>query len=244
MDNFSSDDDLDQMFNADGGTRRSSGLFDDLAKEFDVESSGIKPHSPYAPPPDAKHETLVEDSNPNQSGGLTLAHTPPAKADDTHATIYDAHELVKGVCQFCRADVQHFKEIHYCSACQTPLVPGANFCYHCGKSQQPAPSLTLHLVSSGETYTLVGDREEYSVGRTVPQQNNFVDIDLGPLGQRKISRQHARFLVKDQEWFLEDQNSKGGTFVFNQQLKANTPMLLEDGMVIYFSDIQFKIEIS
>jgi pSer/pThr/pTyr-binding forkhead associated (FHA) protein len=93
-------------------------------------------------------------------------------------------------------------------------------------------------------YTLRGDQPEYTVGRTVPQQNNFVDVDLGPMGQRKVSRQHARFYLRNNQWFLEDMNSKGGTYVYNNRLNPRQPEPLEDGMVIYFADIKFRLEVA
>jgi len=90
---------------------------------------------------------------------------------------------------------------------------------------------------------LTGDKNSYSVGRTVPEQNHFVDIDLGQVGQRKISRNHAILSYSNGEWYVED-TSQAGTYIHFARLEPRTKTLLEDGVQLKFADVAFRVKIS
>jgi DNA-binding winged helix-turn-helix (wHTH) protein len=49
------------------------------------------------------------------------------------------------------------------------------------------------------------------------------------LDSPKISRQHARFLVRDGQTTIEDLGSKNGTLVRGERIAAHTPVVLEAG---------------
>jgi pSer/pThr/pTyr-binding forkhead associated (FHA) protein len=123
-------------------------------------------------------------------------------------------------------------------------MPNAKYCSHCGRSVEPVPGLVLRMSSNNIPYHINPEKQIYTVGRAVPQQNNYVDIDLGPFGQRKISRQHARITLQEGDWHVEDMNSKGGTRVYNTRLQPFTPTRLQDGMVVYFADVKFTVEMN
>lgn len=146
-------------------------------------------------------------------------------------------------CHRCGRPLLPRDQIDTCRHCKTPLVPSAHFCYICGKRAVSAPELTLSLVDTPQQYTLRGDQLTYTVGRQVPEQSNFVDIDLGDIGQRKISRQHARLTLHEKVWYLEDLGSKAGTRIYNTRLLPNQPAILQTGMIIYFADLKFKVDI-
>jgi hypothetical protein len=185
-----------------------------------------------------------------------LAATAPALALDNNATLSGAFWVDEQHCPYCqsarhpegkycyecgRPFPSHAVEV--CRFCQAPVLPEARFCYHCGKSVLAGPQLVLTLLDSEEQIVLLGDKSHYVLGREVPEQNNFVEIDLGRVAHRKISRRHARFSLQEGHWFLEDLNSKGGTRIDNYRLYPNQPARLESGMVVYFAETKCKIEI-
>ncbi|HLA43781.1 MAG TPA: FHA domain-containing protein [Aggregatilineales bacterium] len=240
---------------------RLTGLFDNIADRYSMDMDAPTEENPGAS--DRKrHTTSLDDDDPLLRT-LDEDLLPPEQTRssqgyrDLNATI--APEMTPPelkTCAFCQApntSGHHFcwncgkplriEDIERCRVCTTPLVPDARYCYHCGSSVEPIPMLLLHLSESDMVFSLRGEKDTYSVGRTVTEQNNYVDIDLGPLGQRKVSRQHARILVKENKWYVEDLNSKGGTIIYNNRLKPQTPTLIEDGMVLYFADLKFRVEI-
>lgn len=187
---------------------------------------------------------------------FNAAATAPALQVDNNATLSGAFWVDEQHCPYCQtprhAEGKYCYEcgrvfpnhsVEVCRHCQAPVVPEARFCYHCGKSVLAGPQLILTLLDLNEQIVLLGDKGQYVLGREVPEQNNFVEIDLGPYGQRKISRRHARFSTQDGQWFLEDLNSKGGTRIDNNRLFPNQPARLEGGMIVYFAEIKCKIEI-
>jgi hypothetical protein len=227
----------------------------DPSKRHIMDSSTRRPIvNPYAPRD--LEPTEVDDSQmapvPSGGGQPTMAHAP-AKSDE-NATLFTEMSKVKDqFCPSCRAEVSeghrycwkcgHLLQkdmLEFCRSCKMILIPDAKYCHNCGVQVTPIPTLVIRSVGGDMEITLGGNQKEYQVGRTVPQQNHFVDIDLGPLGQRKVSRHHARFFLQDNQWYLEDLNSKAGTHVYDTRLQPNHPILVEDGMVIYFADVKFE----
>ncbi|NJL92387.1 MAG: FHA domain-containing protein [Anaerolineae bacterium] len=158
-------------------------------------------------------------------------------------------------CPFCGADVLLSEanfcvkcgrllqlDLPACAQCEFLLIPGATYCFNCGYRIDQVPSLLLSLVDYGQQYRVPWGVDVFVVGRTVPQQGIYVDLDLGALGQRKVSRQHARFFLRGMQWYVEDLGSKVGTRVFNRQLDAFDPVLVEDSAVIYFADVKVLVQ--
>ena len=169
--------------------------------------------------------------------------TPPI--DEDHCPFCNA-ERRPGNDEFCYqcGNPLRMESIPFCGNCRSPIVPHARYCFHCGRSVETIARLVLRMANNNIPYHIKPEKQIYTVGRAVPQQNNYVDIDLGPFGQRKISRQHARIVLQETEWYVEDMNSKGGTRVYNTRLQPFTPTRIEDGMVIYFADVKFTVEIN
>jgi hypothetical protein len=187
-----------------------------------------------------------------------LPKPAPSGPNDPNLTLAPFNMLLEGeTCPYCQATryadavfchrcgkaLVARDQLETCRHCRTPLVPKAHFCYMCGKRALNAPELTLQMVDGLQYFTFLGDQAAYLVGRQVPEQNHFVDVDLGEIGQRKISRQHARLMLHDKAWYVEDLGSKAGTRINNTRLLPNQPMQLEHGMLLYFADLKFKISI-
>ncbi len=183
---------------------------------------------------------------------------PPPLKTDTFATLHmDASQIKDIFCDVCKTELRtpedkfcwncgaaQGKAIEKCRSCKTILMPDAKFCYHCGTPVLTIPQVTLHMANNDLTFKIPPRAEVFTIGRNVPQQNNFVDLDLGPYGQRRVSRQHARFILRDNQWYLEDLNSKAGTRIFNDRLAPFTPMPIENETIIYFAELKFKVAIS
>jgi hypothetical protein len=223
----------------------------DPSKRHVMDSSTRRPIvNPYAPRD--PEPTEVDDSQMPAVPQPTLAHTP-VKPDENATLFTEMPKIQDRFCPTCRAEVDdehrycwkcgHLLQkemLEFCRSCKMILIPDAKYCHNCGAQVTPIPTLVIRLVGDDTEITMTGSQKEYQVGRTVPQQNHFVDIDLGPMGQRKVSRHHARFFLQDNQWYLEDLNSKAGTHIYDKRLIPNQPILVKDGMVIYFADVKFE----
>jgi|GEM_PF-3431487 len=238
-------DDLSDLFNNITNHKR------DGKGNTEIKAPALKPidQSPYAPPDDANHQqpTVVHNFEalaPEYDENATIFETEISDSIPLHCPYCNEHITSDFIfCSNCGALLRQ-NNIVPCRHCQTPTIPDASYCYHCGNTLSTAPLLTLKIPNRDTEFKLDGSKSTYVVGRTVPQQNNFADIDLGQYGLRKISRQHARITLQDDKWFVEDLNSKAGTRIFNRTLPSNTSIELENDMVIYFADIQLMVEIS
>jgi pSer/pThr/pTyr-binding forkhead associated (FHA) protein len=74
-------------------------------------------------------------------------------------------------------------------------------------------------------------REEAIIGRWDADNGIFPDIDLDSFdGEAKVSRRHARILVRESRFFVEDLGSTNGTYVNRgRRLLPGTPQSLADG---------------
>jgi pSer/pThr/pTyr-binding forkhead associated (FHA) protein len=74
-------------------------------------------------------------------------------------------------------------------------------------------------------------RDESVIGRWDADNGIFPDIDLDTYDQEaKVSRRHARILLKDGKYFVEDLGSTNGTYINRgRRLLPGTPQPLSDG---------------
>ncbi len=200
------------------------------------------PNNPTPPPAPQRRPTLQDTAN-NDTSNDTLITDQPFIDPDFCPHCSASRRPDEPYCYNCGQPLGH-QDIRFCRYCNTPTVPGANYCYYCGRSTAPVPEMRLHYPDNNQTFEIIGTKDVHTVGRAVAEQNHYVDIDLGTLGQRRISRHHARFFLKDDEWFLEDLGSKGGTRVYNNRLQPNIPIRMEQGMVVYFADLKFTVDLS
>jgi pSer/pThr/pTyr-binding forkhead associated (FHA) protein len=87
--------------------------------------------------------------------------------------------------------------------------------------------------NSGQTFPL--DSNEVLVGRKDPKHNIFVDIDLTPLDSRRIvTRKHAIFEKKNNQWTLTDLGSVNGTWLNGHKLEVRQSYPLQDADEMVF----------
>lgn len=83
--------------------------------------------------------------------------------------------------------------------------------------------------------------EAYSLDRSISigreASNNVVIAD--PF----LSKRHAFFLVKDGQVFIEDLNSRNGTFLNGEQINQNEKIELSDGDKIRMGNLEFLFRI-
>ncbi len=99
--------------------------------------------------------------------------------------------------------------------------------------------------SGGKKVALSG-QPEYFVGRADPSSNWAPAANLAPLGGEKegVSRQHARIFLEGIVPYLEDLGSHNGTFVNDQRLQPNKPVMLKNNDRVRFGGMSavFQVE--
>lgn len=101
-----------------------------------------------------------------------------------------------------------------------------------GSISQPGVRATLVVErgdSSGAEFALSG--EESYIGRWDADNGVFPDVDLDAHdADAKVSRRHARIIVRDGRFMIEDLGSTNGTFVNRgRRLIPGSPQALNDG---------------
>jgi pSer/pThr/pTyr-binding forkhead associated (FHA) protein len=73
--------------------------------------------------------------------------------------------------------------------------------------------------------------DEIVIGREDPVSGIYPEVDLTPHGGEDggVSRQHARLIVEEGNYFIEDLDSTNFTFVNKQKLTPKTRHGLKDG---------------
>lgn len=113
--------------------------------------------------------------------------------------------------------------------------------------EKPAPGTVLLPISKGiqlifenAAVLTLKDEAEYYVGRSDSMNGWNPAVDLTSHGGEPggVSRRHARFLLKRDEFHLEDLGSKNGTFINGQKLAADDSKQLNDGDRIAFGRIE------
>jgi pSer/pThr/pTyr-binding forkhead associated (FHA) protein len=83
----------------------------------------------------------------------------------------------------------------------------------------------------GQAFELVGDT--ISIGRA---PDNDVQID-----DKSVSRRHARITKKGAAFFIEDLNSKNGTFIRGMQVHPQKKFIMEEGTPIVFGNVMVSL---
>ncbi|MBI2267199.1 MAG: FHA domain-containing protein [Armatimonadetes bacterium] len=92
------------------------------------------------------------------------------------------------------------------------------------------PSLKARLVVTATNKEFPLEKEVVLVGRQSPADGVFPDVDLTEEDKDAyISRKHAQFSLKDDQYALEDLGSSNGTFVNNMRLSKGAPQPLNSG---------------
>ena len=103
-----------------------------------------------------------------------------------------------------------------------------------GKRPQPQGPVRATLTiergeSAGTKFEL--SRDESVIGRWDADNGIFPDVDLDSVDhEAKVSRRHARVLVRDGQFLVEDLGSTNGTYINRgRRLLPGTPQPLTDG---------------
>jgi hypothetical protein len=145
----------------------------------------------------------------------------------------------------------------------TQVGPSPNLeiapCHQCGREITPAdlfriyfgerpPSIELSLtrlvvldVEVDAQFPLATDGE-MTIGRVDPHRGIRPDIDLTKYDPAsRISRRHARIIVRGAQYLVEDLGSANGTFINgNQRLNPQEPYQLNNGDVIKIGETTLK----
>jgi len=116
------------------------------------------------------------------------------------------------------------------------------------ENARPGPAAKAMLTiergeSAGTSFAIV--RDEAVIGRWDADNGIFPDIDLDTVDhEAKVSRRHARILVRDGKFLLEDLGSTNGTYINRgRRLLPGTPQPLMDGdeIIVGKTFLRFKI---
>ena len=128
-----------------------------------------------------------------------------------------------------------------------PLVPERSVSESNGTSASGAdPKATLTIErgdSVGAEFNVSGP--ESNIGRWDADNGIFPDVDLDSVDQEaKVSRRHARIILRDGKYFVEDLGSTNGTYVNRgRRLLPGIPQVLSDGDEIIVGKTFFRFHI-
>src|SRR6185295_10722872 len=75
----------------------------------------------------------------------------------------------------------------------------------------------------------------------IGRHKNGLDIDLAP--DMKVSRQHARILFENDEYWIEDLNSKQGTKVNGLKMPSKSRQRLWRNDVVVLGETSLKVDV-
>ncbi len=87
----------------------------------------------------------------------------------------------------------------------------------------------------------LGDKTEYTLGRTDPASHSFPDVDLSPYGgvEAGISRRHAKVTrLGEDRFYIMDLSSTNFTHVNGERLDAFEPRVLVDGDEVFLGTMK------
>lgn len=136
-----------------------------------------------------------------------------------------------------------------CVGCGRELNPGDSFCAWCGTPQlaaASAPRTTARLVVMGTTEMdaqfSLRTQGESLIGRLDPNRGIHPEVDLSRYDpSARVSRRHARIIVQNNQYLIEDLNSSNGTFINGQyRLAPRQPHPLNSGDEVRLGETMLK----
>ena len=115
------------------------------------------------------------------------------------------------------------------------------------QAAQPASPGAKLIIDRGEAAgtEFPISRDEATIGRWDADNGIFPDVDLDTFDQEaKVSRRHARVILREGKYLLEDLGSTNGTFVNRgRRLLPGTPQPLVDGdeIIVGKTFLRFRI---
>ncbi len=100
------------------------------------------------------------------------------------------------------------------------------------------------LVSLRTGQTFMIQKPESVIGRSDPQKGIFPDADLAPLDtQHTVSRRHARLMMRDGRYFVEDLNAFNKTRLNGIALSPTEEHELQEGDVLRLGNVDLRFEV-
>ncbi len=96
-------------------------------------------------------------------------------------------------------------------------------------------AMQINIQYQGKWRIKTAEGTNIFIGR--PNAGTLVQIDLSP--DTTVSRVHARVWQEDGQWWAEDLQSKYGTQLNSQPLKAKAPLTSSDTLTIGESALRF-----
>lgn len=136
-----------------------------------------------------------------------------------------------------------------CYNCARELNPGDTFCAWCGQKQpsiSPAQRVTAKFIVMGTTEMdaqfPLNTQGESLIGRLDPNRGIHPEVDLSRYDPAaRVSRRHARIIVQNDQYLIEDLNSSNGTFVNGQvRLAPKQPHPLASGDEVRLGETRLK----
>lgn len=148
---------------------------------------------------------------------------------------------------------------------------GSAFCDECGEALAAAPAAAqapamgapaapiapsavptaggthprLTVESDSAVFDLAG-KSEVIIGREDPISNIYPEVDLTPHGGEEggVSRVHAKLLINNGQYLVEDENSTNFTYINRQRLQPKVPTPIKDGDELRLGRVVLKFQAS
>lgn len=113
------------------------------------------------------------------------------------------------------------------------------------KAKSGEPSVSLHVVESGQVLHLT-NRKEFTLGRTVEGQPILPDVDLSPFDAFTlgVSRLHAALRIINDEVVVTDLGSSNGTRVNGQKIVPHVDYPVNHGDIIALGKLKIQVIIA
>jgi len=111
-------------------------------------------------------------------------------------------------------------------------------------AQEESPQVIPRLVHIASNQTFMILKSESITGRSDPQKGIFPDIDLAVMDtQHTVSRRHARVLIRDNRYFIEDLEAFNKTRLNGVALAPFQEQELREGDIIRLGNVEVRFEI-
>ena len=136
-------------------------------------------------------------------------------------------------------------EVVPCTHCGQDLAPDDLFCAYCGTKQGTKQALARLIVlgtSELSAQFSLNQTGESLIGRVDPNRGIRPEVDLSKYDPAaRVSRRHARIVVQDNQYFIEDLGSANGTFLNgSNKLTQGKPQLLTAGDELKLGETTLK----
>ena len=136
-------------------------------------------------------------------------------------------------------------EVVPCTHCGQDLAPDDLFCAYCGTKQGTKQALARLIVlgtSELSAQFSLNQTGESLIGRVDPNRGIRPEVDLSKYDPAaRVSRRHARIVVQDNQYFIEDLGSANGTFLNgSNKLAQGKPQLLTTGDELKLGETTLK----